>query len=167
MLPILLSERTKVGLAGQGDGLGRRAQLLLEAGIEPVLLPSHDADDAVLARLSLLLVAGLDEGPATDLAVRARALGVLVNVEDRPELCDFHVPAVVRRGPQVLTVSTGGKAPGLARRLREQLDRQFGPEWKARVEDLGKAREGWRANGLAPDDISQRTRAMISERGWL
>ncbi len=59
------------------------------------------------------------------LAQLARDAGVLVNVEDVPDLCDFHVPAAVRRGDLLLTVSTGGRAPGLSRILREWLETPF------------------------------------------
>ncbi len=166
MLPILLTKATRVGLAGQGDGLGRRAALLVEAGIKPELLPA-DAGEADLAGLKLLFIAGWDADAAASLVARARAAGILVNVEDVPSLCDFHVPAIVRRGDLVLSVSTGGRVPGLARRLRENLERQFGPEWSGRLDDLSEAREQWRAAGLAPQDVSRRTRERLAEKGWL
>lgn len=126
-----------------------------------------DSSDAALHCLSILFVAGLDAEGSAELARRARSGGVLVNVEDITELCDFHVPAVVRRGALLLTASTGGRAPGLARRLREWLQRQFGPEWDEHLEALGMARETWRADGLAPEEVSRRTRAMVEKRGWL
>jgi hypothetical protein len=84
-------------------------------------LLSPDVSDELLAPLQLLFVAGLDEGEARHLAARARAFGVLVNVEDVLPLCDFHVPAIVRHGDLLLTASTGGAAPGLSRALREHL----------------------------------------------
>src|ERR1700744_3336257 len=128
MLPLVLNPHAvKAGLAGQGEALARRAALLAEAGVEARLL-SADASDAVLEPLQLLFVAGLAEGEARHLAGRARSLGVLVNVEDVLPLCDFHVPAIVRRGDLLLTASTGGAAPGLARALREWLAENFGSE---------------------------------------
>ena len=164
MLPILLNPETvRVGLAGEGEGYARRAKLLAEAGIEAVPVNLS----AALPRLDVLFVAGLDRDAAQALAAEAHAVGILVNVEDIPELCDFHVPAIVRRGDLVLTASTGGQAPGLARRLREWLESQFGPEWTSRLADLGATRAVWRASGLAPDEVSRRTRALVSERGWL
>ena len=166
MLPITLSEATRVGLSGEGDALGRRAALLVEAGFKADLLPS-DAEDSRLAGLKLLFVAGLGEERSLALASRARALGILVNVEDEPELCDFHVPAIVRRGDLILTVSTGGRAPGLARRLREWLEQQFGQEWQGRLKTLSEARSTWRAGGIPPAEVSRRTSALIAERGWL
>src|SRR5690242_18217859 len=132
MLPLVLNPlNLKLGLIGQGDGLARRAALLAEAGVEARLL-SPDAPDADLATLQVLFVAGLPEGESRVLAGRARALGVLVNVEDVLPLCDFHVPAIVRQGDLLLTASTGGKAPALARQVREHLAESFGPEWRGR-----------------------------------
>src|ERR1700761_9095554 len=167
MLPLVFNPHgVKVGLAGQGEALARRAALLAEAGVEARLL-SSDASDAVLEPLQLLFVAGLPEGEARDLAARARALGLLVNVEDVLPLCDFHVPALVRRGELLLTASTGGSVPGLARALRERLSASFGPEWSARLKDLSAARARWRSAGLAPADVSAKVRSLIAERGWL
>src|ERR1700760_3764789 len=91
------------------------------------------------------LGAGLPEGESRLLAGRARALGGLVNVEDVLPLCDFHVPAIVRRGDLLLTASTGGQVPGLSRALRESLADRFGPEWTQRLRELAIARARWRS----------------------
>lgn len=167
MLPVILNPlRLKTGLAGQGAALARRASLLAEAGIEVRLL-SSDVSDELLAPLQLLFVAGLEEGEARHLTARARAFGVLVNVEDVLPLCDFHVPAIVRQGDLLLTASTGGAAPGLARALREHLADSFGPEWRGRVDALAAERARYRSQGLAPAEVSQKVRAMVVEKGWL
>jgi precorrin-2 dehydrogenase/sirohydrochlorin ferrochelatase len=167
MLPLVLNaHNVKVGLAGQGEALAGRAALLAEAGVEARLL-SPDASDAVLAPLQVLFVAGLAEGEARLLATRARALGVLVNVEDVPPLCDFHVPAIVRRGELLITASTGGTVPGLSRRLREWLAGVFGPEWTERLSDLAAARARWRSAGLSASEVSQKVRTLVDEKGWL
>jgi len=167
MLPLVLNPVTlRAGLAGQGPERDRRAALLAEAGVEARLLPATVTDE-ILASLQVLFVAGLPEAEARDLATRARAKGVLVNVEDVLPLCDFHVPAVVRRGDLLLTASTGGQVPGLARALRQSQAEQFGPEWTGRLKELGLARAKWRAQGLSPRDVSQNVRDMISRMGWL
>src|SRR6201996_913043 len=167
MLPLVLNPVSlKVGLAGRGQARERRAALLAEAGVEARLLPETVTDE-VLASLQLLFVAGLDEGEARELAARARRLKVLVNVEDVLPLCDFHVPAIVRRGELLLTASTGGTVPGLARRLREWLADAFGPEWTTRLSDLSAARARWRSAGLSTADVSQKVRDLIDEKGWL
>src|SRR3954470_11652526 len=167
MLPLVLNPvALRAGLAGQGPERDRRAALLAEAGVEARLLPATVTDE-ILASLQVLFVAGIPEAEARDLATRARARGVLVNVEDVLPLCDFHVPAVVRRGDLLLTASTGGQVPGLARRLRESLAEQFGHEWTGRLKELGMARAKWRAQGLSPADVSQQVRDLIARMGWL
>lgn len=164
MVPIVLApESVKVGLAAAGEGRARREALLAEAGL--IAIPVDHKDP--LPDVQVLFVAGLDLEASAALALRARNAGILVNVEDAPEFCDFHVPAIVRRGELLLTASTGGRAPGLARRLREWLEEHFGPEWKSRVEELGRSRAGWRAAGISPHDVSQRSRTLIAEKGWL
>ena len=167
MLPITLTPHSlKAALIGQGDALARRQALLAEAGVEARLLP-QDVPDEARAGLNLLFVAGLGEGESRALATRARALGVLVNVEDVLPLCDFHVPAIVRRGDLMLTVSTGGQVPGLSRRLREGLADQFGPEWTSRLRDLANARARWRSEGMTMSEVSQMVRAHVEREGWL
>ena len=164
MLPIILSDEfAAVGLAGAGEGYARRAALLAEAGIKPLAVDPQES----LPPIRVLFIAGLDPAAAATLTARARVAGILVNAEDIPELCDFHVPAIVRRGDLMLTASTGGQAPGLARRLREWLEGQFGPEWKLHLEEVSSARAGWRASGLPPAEVSRRTRELITEKGWL
>jgi precorrin-2 dehydrogenase/sirohydrochlorin ferrochelatase len=73
-------------------------------------------------------------------AAEARAGGALVNVVDAPELCDFTVPARVARGDLVITVSTGGHSPAFARRLRQEIEERYGPEYGAYLALLAKLR---------------------------
>lgn len=165
MLPIALDPTTvRIGLAGKGEGLERRRRLLAEGGVErPVAVD----EGTTLEGLSLLFVAGLDRASSAALVDRARVAGVLVNVEDVPDLCNFHVPAIVRRGDLAFTVSTNSKAPGLSRLLRETLGRLFGPEWEERTNTIAAARTEWREQGLAPDAVSQRLRDLVYREGWL
>jgi precorrin-2 dehydrogenase/sirohydrochlorin ferrochelatase len=62
-------------------------------------------------------------------AVEARAAGALVNSADAPELSDFYVPAHITHGDLLITVSTGGGSPALARRLKEDIAARYGPEY--------------------------------------
>jgi len=71
----------------------------------------------------------------------ARRLGVLCNVVDVPDLCDFYYPSVVRRGDLQIAVSTSGQSPSLAQKIRQQLERQFGPGYAAWVAELGETRK--------------------------
>ena len=78
--------------------------------------------------------------------------GVLCNIVDVPELCDFYYPAVVERGALQVAVSTSGKSPALAQRLRMELEEQFGPEYQAWLEYLGEARDKLQSQKLPPTE---------------
>jgi precorrin-2 dehydrogenase len=71
----------------------------------------------------------------------ARRRGIWCNVVDDPAHCDFYYPSVVRRGSLQIAVSTNGRSPALAQRLRKEFEAQFGPEYEAWVGRLGEARE--------------------------
>ena len=169
MLPIVLDgSNLRAGVAGAGEGLNRRLGVLAVAGIkQPAIFADRLPSAEEIAALKILFIAGLDEAQSCALAEAAREAGVLVNVEDAPGLCDFHLPAQVRRGDLVFTVSTGGRSPGLSRALREDLERRFGPEWDSRLDEIADLRGQWRAEGADPNEVSVRTRAVLSERGWL
>ena len=94
------------------------------------------------ARGAFLVVAATDS-TASNCAVfhTCRVRGVLCNVVDDPAHCDFFYPAVVRRGPLQIAISTGGNSPALAARLRKELEGQFGTEWSSFVEHIGKLRQ--------------------------
>jgi len=80
----------------------------------------------------------------------AQQRGVLCNVVDVPEYCDFYYPAVVRRGDLQIAISTNGQSPSLAQKLRQQLERQFGPGYAQWVEELGATRKLVLASDLDP-----------------
>jgi len=77
----------------------------------------------------------------------AEARGILCNAVDDPQHCHFYYGALVQRGDLQIAISTNGKSPALAQRLRKELEAQFGPEYEAWVEWLGAARELLRASG--------------------
>jgi siroheme synthase-like protein len=66
--------------------------------------------------------------------------GVLINTADQPALCDFIMPAVVRRGDLAVAISTGGASPALAATLREKLSEVIGPEYQELLEVLSRTR---------------------------
>lgn len=71
----------------------------------------------------------------------AQSRGVLCNVVDVPDLCDFFYPAVVRRGDLQIAISTAGQSPSLAQKIRQQLEKQFGPGYATWVAELGETRK--------------------------
>jgi len=81
----------------------------------------------------------------------AQSRGVLCNVVDVPEFCDFFYPALVRRGDLQIAISTSGQSPSLAQKLRQQLELQFGPGYASWVAQLGETRRLVQASNLAPE----------------
>ena len=124
-------------------------------------------EGAQLLGAAALLIADLPSDEAAPLVARAHAHGVLVNVEDQTALCDFHMPAMVRRGDLVLAISTGGRSPGLARALREWLETLLDAEWGARLQWLADQRVRWRRSGRSTNEISALTRQLLAARTWL
>src|SRR5215470_3274962 len=90
---------------------------------------------------AFLVIAATNSSRINQTVFRAcQARDVLCNAVDDPLHCDFFYPAVVRRGPLQIAISTNGQSPALAARLRRELERQFGPEWSDWVEHVGKLR---------------------------
>ncbi|MCI5146556.1 MAG: bifunctional precorrin-2 dehydrogenase/sirohydrochlorin ferrochelatase [Candidatus Electrothrix sp. AR3] len=71
----------------------------------------------------------------------ASKAGILINVTDAPEQSEFHVPAVIRQGDLTLTVSTNGKSPALAAKIRKQLTKNYGPEYAVLLHLMAQLRE--------------------------
>lgn len=93
----------------------------------------------------------------------AQRRGVLCNVVDVPELCDFYYPAVVRRGALQIAISTSGESPALAQRLRKDLEKQFGPEYAVWVKQLGGSRRKVNAGSDDAEERKTKLHAMASE----
>ena len=91
---------------------------------------------------AFLAIAATDS-PAVNAAVfrACKARGVLCNSVDDPPNCDFFYPAVVRRGALQIAISTNGRSPALASRLRRELEEQFGPEWADWLGQIGNMRD--------------------------
>ncbi|HEX2062960.1 MAG TPA: bifunctional precorrin-2 dehydrogenase/sirohydrochlorin ferrochelatase [Acidimicrobiales bacterium] len=81
------------------------------------------------------------------------AAGVWVNSADDPANCSFTLPAVVRRGPVMVTVSTGGQSPALATWLKARVAEDIGPEYEVLVSLLAAEREAIQAAGRSTEDV--------------
>ena len=169
MIPIMLDPQwVSVAVVGAGPATAKRLQLLADGGLKnPTVFEAPPPDLSVLTEFQVVYVADLDRDVSERIAAVVRQVGHLVNVEDVIDLCDFHVPSLIRRGDLLMTVSTGGKSPGLARRLRRHLEGLFGPEWADRLDALAKARQTWRDEGVDFKTLVARTDAMIERNKWL
>jgi precorrin-2 dehydrogenase/sirohydrochlorin ferrochelatase len=141
---------------GGGKVAARKVATLLECGARVwTIAPQLDEDFEQLEGFvhvnreytegdlegAFLVIAATDD-EATNRAVQAEAhtRGIILNVVDQPERCDFYVPSSIRRGDLLLTVSSGGQLPALSKRLRRNLEEVFPEEWGRVLELLGAAR---------------------------
>ena len=153
MFPILLDLSGKRAVVIGGGAVGsRKAAALLAAGAavhvvdprEPLALLSGAVHVCETYRAEHLAGAAIVFACATPevnarVVVDAKASGVWVNAASSPQEGDFALPAVVRRGEFVLSVSTGGASPALARRVREKLEAEYDAafaEWVQLLADL-------------------------------
>ncbi|MEQ8311739.1 MAG: siroheme synthase [Sphingopyxis sp.] len=127
-LPIFLNLSGRaVVLVGEGEAADAKARLVERAGGRIV---AEDAADAMLAFVALD-----DEREARAAASALRARGLLVNVVDRPDLCDFTTPAIVDRAPVTIAIGTGGASAGLAKAVRQRIEALL----PSRLGDLARA----------------------------
>jgi len=89
----------------------------------------------------LVIGATDDETLNRQIHADADARNTLCNIADRPEICNFILPAIVNRGDLVLAVSTSGKSPAYAKRMRKELEKQFGAEYEPFLRLMGAIRE--------------------------
>jgi precorrin-2 dehydrogenase/sirohydrochlorin ferrochelatase len=183
MLPIVLDcADWPVLLAGQGAAAVRRLATLNDAGCRRVVVYGPENDHALrdaagdrfrpglpgedaIAGHRLLLLAGLSAHDNAALAALARRHRVLLHVQDELPLCDFHMPATVRRGALLLTASTGGASPALAARLRAWLEVRFGPEWGEHLERAARLRADLKAAGRSAE-LGPAVNALADREAW-
>jgi precorrin-2 dehydrogenase len=97
---------------------------------------------------------------------QATKRGVLCNIVDVPDLCDFYYPAVVHRGALQIAISTSGRSPALAQRLRKELEKQFGPEYEQWLEQLTKSRGRLHNQNLDPDERKRLLHSQASRKAF-
>lgn len=170
-------EKKRCLVVGGGQVAERKIGSLLSAGAD-ILVVSPSCTDVVEAwakrgqiavelrpfvredvREASIVIAATSD-PAINLSVHEACLPhQWVNIADRPDLCSFTVPSVVERGDLQIAVSTGGHNPGLAKKLRRQLEEWVGPEYEDYTRFLGEARRQVLALDLAEKD----KRAILAE----
>lgn len=180
MIPLYLDPAsTRIALIGRGSLAVRRLAWLEAGGAKPEvwsdepsseLLALADVRGGLPTRNKLegchaIWIADLPTALARKVANVARGAGVLVNVEDTPALCDFHSPAVVRRGKLTLAAGTGGASPAVARAAREQLQAAFPEAWADALDEIAEARASLRNEGAGFDALVADAKARLVQHG--
>jgi precorrin-2 dehydrogenase/sirohydrochlorin ferrochelatase len=168
LFPIMVKlESRKCIVVGAGEIAAAKTTTLLGCGTQVTVIAPHATEliqqqaregklawccrEFVPADLegAFLVIAATNSPAVNEEVFRAgKERGVLCNVVDDPEHCDFYYPAVVHRGALQIAISTGGHSPALAHRLRVELEQQFGPDYEAWVEEVGRRRREIMARDL-------------------
>lgn len=169
--PINLDIRNRNCLVIGGGGVGTRKALSLLACGARVTVVSPEvtkrladlADTHVLVLMqrsyreedlkTMFLVIGATDDDELNRRVHrdAENRGVLCNIADRPEICNFILPAVVRRGDLTISISTSGRSPALAKKLRKELELIYGEEFGLLLHLMGAIRRKLLTEAHAPE----------------
>ena len=171
---LVLSGRP-VLVVGGGRVALRKVEGLLACGaavtvIAPEVVPelAAEPDVRVLARryvegdvgrggYRLVITATDDRAVNQQVHDDAEAAGVWVNSADDPERCTFTLPALVRRGPLMLTVATGGHSPAVSSWLRSRLEQEYGPEYETLISLMADERAAIQAEGRSTEGLAWQT----------
>ena len=151
---------SKVMVVGDGEMAAAKRRLIERAGGV-----CCDESEAGEARLAFVALENDDDAQAA--AARLKACGLLVNVADRPELCDFTLPSILERGDVLVAVSTGGASAGLAKHLRLRLEALLPSSLGALANALKSAREAMRSRWPDPASRRRAIDSALSDRGPL
>jgi precorrin-2 dehydrogenase/sirohydrochlorin ferrochelatase len=157
-------------IIGGGEVAERKARRLMDCGAE-VLVVSESLSTALQTmkadgRLShikagysrdlidgaFLVIGATDRAEVNEAVSRdARKQGILVNVVDDPGRCNFILPSLYRQGDLLIAITTGGKSPALAKKLRKEMARHFGGEYETFLEIMGQIRGKIISRGYPPE----------------
>ncbi|WP_425052428.1 siroheme synthase CysG [Psychromarinibacter sp. S121] len=149
----------RVVICGGGEEAARKCRLILKTDAEIVIVAdgldpelegvvasgrarqAHEAGPDTFANAVLVFIATGDEEQDRQLASHARAAGAVVNVIDRPELCDAFTPSIVDRDPVVVAIGTEGAAPVLGRAIKTEVETMLAPRLGSFVALAGRLRD--------------------------
>lgn len=152
-----------VVLLGHGEAADAKRRLLERVGAQIIT----DLAEGIDIGARLAFIAHEDEIAAGADAIRARGAGLLVNVVDRPALCDFTTPSIIDRAPVMIAVGTGGASAGLAKALRLRLERLLPQTLGALADALFAGRGSMRARWPTGPERRRALDAALEEGGAL
>ncbi|RIK10453.1 MAG: siroheme synthase [Acidobacteria bacterium] len=129
---------------------------------DSVELVERRYEQSDLDGITLAVTATDDPGINELVYSQGESAGVLVNSADDPENCRFILPAVIRRGPVTVTVSTGGASPAMAAILKGRLEEEIGEEWGVLTELMSEARDRLHERGHSTEGMEEKWKAAAS-----
>jgi siroheme synthase-like protein len=156
LIAVVIRDTSKLG-----ESAVERIDHLQRAGATVRQLYSMEFIPADLDGASLVVCGSEDEAFNERVSRIARERRIFCNVVDRPSLCSWIAPAVVRRGPLQVAVSTGGQSPALAVRLKEEIGAMIGPEYGYLLKMIGELRDRVKERFDTPDARGQVFQAMV------
>ena len=111
----------------------------------------------------LVIGATGDEEVNRQISEDASGRGMLCNIADCPKACTFVLPAIVCQGDLVIAISTSNKSPALAKRIRQALEKEFGPEYATLLKVMGAIRERLLAEAKSPESHKQKFERLLNE----
>ena len=122
--------------------------------------------DSDVEGMTLVVAATDDRALNRHVADLCKVRGIPVNVVDDPENCTFIFPAIVRKGPVVAAVSSGGACPVAAKMVRDRIERELDDGFIAEVEDLGRRRNDLKRDYPDPSERKRHCEEALAAR-WL
>jgi uroporphyrin-III C-methyltransferase/precorrin-2 dehydrogenase/sirohydrochlorin ferrochelatase len=152
-----------VVVLGHGEAAEAKRRLVVRAGAQVI----EDLAEGIDKGARIAFIAHEDEAAANADAIRARCAGLLVNVVDRPALCDFTTPSIIDRAPVLIAVGTGGASAGMAKALRLRLERLLPQGLGALADALYAARDAMRSKWPTGSERRRALDAALEEGGAL
>jgi precorrin-2 dehydrogenase/sirohydrochlorin ferrochelatase len=173
--PIFLDLKGKTALVvGGGNVAERKIETLLDCGAK-INIVSNELTDKLknlvevygirhlneefsekhLEGVFLVIAATNDKQLNHKVSKIAKKMGLLINAVDQLPDCNFIVPSIVKRGDLLIAISTSGKSPALAQKIRKQLDTQFGSEYEDFLVLMGRVRKEILTKGLSQEENSR------------
>jgi precorrin-2 dehydrogenase/sirohydrochlorin ferrochelatase len=112
----------------------------------------HEFREDCLEEAFMVIAATDDPLLNHQVSEQAKERGLLVNAVDQPSDCNFILPSILRRGDLLIAVSTSGKSPALAKKVREALEERFGNEYESLLILMGRLREDILSQRLSQDE---------------
>ena len=147
---------------GDGKFATDKAAALREAGAQVRVVALLDYRPGVLTGARLVVDASEDTEINRQSWEEAEAAGILINVVDRPAQCRFIAPAIVRRDPLLVAISTSGESPFLASSLRARLERWLGDEWGPFTVLVGRIRRSLRERAIPLAEQTNAYRRLLA-----